>query len=145
MPHSLGSTTKHIFEQGPEAHKLHVEFEAHEALKKGQLVTLNSDGEAAAAAADAPQHTILGIAIMDAATGEMVTIATRGYAVVMGEAAANSLTPGVVESGGFNGTSGYMEYAAVSGADAAAQSVLAIGWALEGGDNGDVIKVLIKD
>jgi hypothetical protein len=81
---TLGNVTKSIFHQGPERHKLHVEFEASGTIHRGQPVKLTSDGKVEAAAAGDDAALIIGISIHEeeGAYPGYVTVAMKGYAVI---------------------------------------------------------------
>jgi len=67
-----------------EEDKLSIEFTANGAILKGQPVKLGIDGRVTLWAKADLQHLFLGIALSDCADGGLVTIATRGYALIWG-------------------------------------------------------------
>lgn len=80
---TLGTQTRTIF-LNKEQHKLHLEFTANNTIKIGQPVKLHTDGTVQAyLAGDAGTTPILGYALHDATSGQLLTVATRGYAVIM--------------------------------------------------------------
>jgi hypothetical protein len=145
MPSTLGSVTKHVFEYGPEAHKLHLEFvvATGQTIHKGDPVLQDTAGKLTAAGAAAPNHTMIGVAIHDAGQGEFCTVAMRGFTVVIGESAAGSQNCGPVKLGSWNGTTLRRAYAAVTGTDDAAKLALLAGHAIEPGDAAVEIKVVL--
>lgn len=80
----FGDKTKTIFLKGAEAHKLHHEFvvATGQTIKKGNLVTLNTDGEVVLAADGAKSHLVIGHSVHNGAAGEFVTVAMKAYAIV---------------------------------------------------------------
>lgn len=136
----FGATPKTIFLNGPEQHKLHLEFEVKAAntVYKGQPVKLDAAGTIVPAAAGNGPGIIIGYSIHDGAAGELVTVACRGYAVVNAEASTDALVAGPVKYAAMNSATGYAEYD-----DATVDTTNVAGFALDGGDNGDVIRVLV--
>jgi hypothetical protein len=138
MPESLGSVTKTIIEH-IEAHKLNLEFEANGDIVAGDLVALEAAGTVVAGTNSADEHSVIGIALMDAADGDMVTVSMRGFALVVGESEAGGVDCGPVELGSFNATTGLREYLASS---AVAKTV---GWNIvQTLADGDELKVVLK-
>lgn len=79
-------------------------------IRKGQLVQLSGSAELiqrVAAAADA--YKAIGVCIHEGPFSSLVTVAMKGYVVVIGKAAANNMVPGPVEVTSFaaNGTPQY--------------------------------------
>lgn len=139
MPNTLGSETTTIFLKGVENHKLHHEFEAGAALKAGQMVKLNATGQIVALAAGDNQDLFVGVLIHDTDSGDLGTVATRGYTILRAESSA-ALTPGPVQAGTFDGTNLVNEFATSTGHDKS------IGWALDVAlAANEEIRVLIKD
>jgi hypothetical protein len=132
MPASLGSVTTSRFEHDPEAHKLHIEFEvaAAQSVYKADPVVLATNGKVQAAASGDSVYKLLGVSIHDGGAGDRVTISMKGYCVVNAEAAAASFDAGSCKLGAWNATTGLREYAAVTGADDAAKTALAVGFNL---------------
>lgn len=161
MPGTIGDTTKTLFLVGPEAHKLHLEFEVNTGatIEKGQLVILATNGKIAPAGTAAAEHTVIGVALHSGTAGELVTVATRGYSVIFAEA-KSALNAGPVETYTGAGTNypqrvnaaastTYYVAATSGGAVTTAftpNPVDMIGWSLDvAGDAGDVVRVLLKD
>lgn len=115
MPATLGDVTKNVFEHTPEAHKLHIEFvvQTGQTVHKGDPVVLHTDGTVKAAATADPAYKIIGVSIHDGAADERVTVAMKGYCVVIGEAAAASFNAGPCKLGAWNGTTLRREFAAM--------------------------------
>lgn len=103
MPGTLGSTTRLVFMEEPEPHKLHIEFEAGAALRSGQQVKLNGTGQMIALADGDSAHLCIGVLIQDVASGERATVACRGYCMVIARA-AGAITPGPVEIAAYDST-----------------------------------------
>lgn len=84
--YSTGSTTKNTFRNGPEVHKLHLEFTpaAGEVIHKGQPVVLEEDGTISGAVAASEEEDIIGVSIHEgsSAYGDTVVIAMRAYTVI---------------------------------------------------------------
>jgi len=146
MPASLGSTTTTKFHYGPEMGKLHIEF----AVAVGQTVhaadpvILAALGTVQAAAASATKQTIIGLSIHDGVAGELVTVAVKGYVVVLGEAGAAALNAGPVMLGVWNATTNRREYLVAAGADAQVINTLTVGSCLAPvALDGDAIMVLL--
>lgn len=97
-----------------ESHKLSLEFEAAEAIKKGQPVKLNAAGKVAVWAKADGRDLLVGYAYSDAALGDNVTVFTRGFMVIFA-ASAGAFSCGPVIYNGYstttiNDTSGYSTY-----------------------------------
>lgn len=132
MPASLGSVTKARFEHDPEAHKLHIEFDvaAGQTVHQADPVVMATNGDVQAAASGDSVFKLVGVSIHDGIAAERVTISMKGYCVVNGEAAAAPFDAGSCKLGAWNATTGLREYAAVTGADDAAKTALAVGFNL---------------
>ena len=105
---TIGNKTKSVFEVGPEAHKLFVEFEASGVIHRGQPVTLTSDGKVQAATASSKANAIIGISIheQEGSYSGHITVAMKAYAVIMAEA-NETITPGPVVYSGFSDATAY--------------------------------------
>lgn len=126
-------TKKTLFLKGPESHKLHQEFvvAAGQTVKKGQPVTLNTDGEVVPAGANAASRTIIGYSVHTGAAAEYVTVAMKAYALVwaMPNAAVNA---GPVAYDGLNTTDNdYSSFKAAAGTAGASTAEEVTGWALD--------------
>jgi len=109
MTTQIGNKTLSIFEQGPESHKLFVEFQVDGDIHKGQPVVLHSDGDkVTAASASSTADQIIGISIHNgySAYGDNVVIAMKAFAVINCKA-AETFTPGPVVYNGFDTTDAY--------------------------------------
>lgn len=142
MLSNLGEKTKSAFLKEVENHKLHQEFEvaASNTVFKGQPVKLDATGKIVPAAAAEAEHNIIGVAIMDGAEGELVTVGMRGYAIIWAESVA-ALTPGPIKYTGYNGTTEYnqVDSGTVTQANA-------MGWALDvASAAAELVRVVIKD
>jgi len=109
-------------------------------IYKGQPVQLQSDGTIEPVVNGDYAYKNIGIAMHDGTGGELVTVMMKGFAIVFMESATDSLVAGpvTVHSGGYNTTSGYMQVD-----DASVDQENQLGWALDPGDDGDVIRVVI--
>jgi len=90
MTTTLGRKTLSTFEQGPEAHKLFVEFQADGVIHKGQPVVMHADGDkVTAATASSTAAKIIGVSIHEgnSAYGDYVTIAMKAFVVIQAKAA----------------------------------------------------------
>lgn len=72
--------------------------------------------------------------------GEEATIITRGFCVVYMKLVADNVVPGPVKAAGFDAATGYNKVAVLGASD----EKLHIGWNLEGGSTGAIVKVLVK-
>ena len=141
---SLGNTTKTVF-LSTENHKQTIEATAAVAIKKGQPVKLDANGKVSLWTKANLRHTLIGYAYHDCAADELVTIWTRGYAVVYGISTA-ALSAGPVAYQGYDnatslgGAVGYSQYA--NSATAEENNA----WALDSaaGANG-LVRILLMD
>jgi len=128
-----------------ESHKLAIEFEAAAAVKKGQLVKLDTTGKVTPWAKADLQHTIIGMCHDDAAIGELVTVHTRGYALIYGisnaiQNAGLATFESFDTSNAVNGVTGYSKFSISAVADQD------MGWALDAATAANqLIRVLIRD
>lgn len=108
---AFGENTKTVFLNEAESHKLHLAFTASVAIKKGQPVKLTDDDEVGLLIGDGTDADhLLGYSIQNAAVGDQVTIAVRGYAVIFAMSGA-AVTVGPVRYSGVNsGDAMYMNY-----------------------------------
>lgn len=143
MPYPLGDVTKTTFLK-LESHKLFHEFEVEAAVTiyPGQPVFISGD-EQVSPITTTPEatHLIIGIAMQGGTAGELITVMMKAYAIVFMQAETASLAAGAVRTGStsvYNATDGY-NYVD----DASVTAANIIGWALEGGDADDVIRVAI--
>lgn len=172
MPGSVtvkGKPTKSTFLYGPEAHKLHLEFDlspnpSHAAIHKGQPVKLEKithgdvDYDCVVPAAQKEREkNIIGVSIheMDSAYKGAIVVATRGYTVIYGKAggAMNIGTPVYYDS--FDNTdstaysvkshqhNGYSVFKAVNPDHSEDYAI--VGWVLETCAENDIVKILIKN
>jgi len=89
MPSTLGSETRLVFFEEPVPGNIHLEFEAGAAIKKGQQVKLEAATGKVIPLADGDNARLcIGVAIMDIASDERGTIATRGSCVILARAGA---------------------------------------------------------
>lgn len=139
---TLGNQTITI-ELHSENHKTGIELEAAAAIKKGQPIKLTSVGKATPWAKADLQHTFIGHARWDAAIGDMVTIASRGYAILHGISNA-AVTCGPITYEGLQASGQYTGIAKYGSASVDATNC--IGWALDDAAGaGELIRVLMKD
>lgn len=151
MPYLKGNTSKTTILVGPESHKLMLEFEADGDIHVGQPCKLHSDGGKVSPCASGDAASLMvGVSIHEAesAYGAYVVLATRGYVVIKAQS-SGSVTPGPVQYAGFDATTLYnkvADLAVVATPDGAAAlpESLHVGWALDAGDTGEIIRVLVK-
>ena len=151
MPYLKGNTSKSTILVGPEAHKLMLEFEASGDIYVGQPCKMHADGgKVAPCVSGDPASAMVGISIHEgeSAYGEYVVLATRGYVVIKAQC-DGAVTPGPVQYAGYDGTTGYNKIAdlaevATPAEAAALPESLHMGWALDAGENEDIIRVLVK-
>lgn len=153
MPYTFGNVAKSTFLNGPESHKLHLEFEATDDINVGQPCKMHADGgKVSPCAADDAEKLMVGISIHPgkSAYGDYVVLATRGYAVIYAQSTA-AVTPGPVQYKGYDAGTGYNKVATLAAVttpaeDAALPSSLHFGWALDKAtEAGQIIRVLVKD
>lgn len=80
---SLGNPSKSTI-LDYEEDKISIEFTASGAINKGQPVKLTNAGKVILWAKTDLQHLCLGIALSTQADGELISVVTRGYAIVYG-------------------------------------------------------------
>jgi len=136
MPESLGSETKTLLIKS-ESHKMAHEFTALAALKKTQLVKLNTAGQIVALAADNSEHLHIGYVIHDVAAGKKGTVVMRGYSIIKGISTGNNAGPVMYK--GFDAVENLNSYATATSQD------VCVGWALETAIADEEIFVVIKD
>jgi len=138
----FGEKTKSVFLKGVESNKIHQEFEvkAGSSVIKGQPLVLNTDGTVLPAAAGAKSFTVIGYALHTRATGELVTVAMKAYAIVWGQS-LGALNAGPVKVGAAPTDTTYGGYVAT--ADAAGADV--VGFALDAAAAADeLVRIAIQ-
>ena len=140
----LGGKSKTVFLHSEED-KTSQEFITSAIVKNGQPLKLDNAGTVSPWAATDLIHKLVGYAISDAASGEMVTAWTRGYAIIYAiSSAATNAGPVAYQaydsSTDIGGTTGYSTY--TNSATAAQNN----GWALDqsAGAN-ELIRILLMD
>ena len=151
-----GGVSKSTFLYGPEAHKLHLEFDLSpnpqaDGIHRGQPVKLskvsyegsNYDCVVPLAAGDLEADCI-GVSIheLDSAYKGAVVIATRGFTVIYGKA-SGALDIGIVVMYDGYDSSGYSKFKAVNVNNS--EDAKQMGWAIETVGDGDIVKILIKN
>lgn len=113
--------------------------ETQGAIYPGQPIVLVGSGEKVKPlAAGASYFNAIGFSIHQGEPGELITAVVKGHAVIAAESGENSLVPGPVKVLGFNTSTKRVKYGATTThADVA-------GWALDAGDTGDDIRVLVS-
>lgn len=109
--------------------------------KIGQPLVLVGDGTVEPMKIENTTQQVIGIAMQDKSETEAVTIMMKAHSVIFAECETDTLVAGPVRLGTsavYNATTGY-----VLVDDATVDHNDQIGWALEGGDDGDVIKVAL--
>ena len=142
MPETLGNTTKTVFLNEIENHKLHLEFEvaAGQTVYQGQPLVLNADGTIQGAAIGASKHLVIGYSLHDSTDGELCTVGMRAYSVIWADS-ESALVAGPVKFAGYDGVTGYNKFEddLVTAADA-------IGWSLDVATAGqERIRVALMD
>lgn len=142
MPYPFGTDTKTILLKH-ESHKLHQEFEVNtgQTVKKGQPVVIAGDELVQPAGTGSTTQQIIGISIHDGIAGELVTIVMKAFVIIFAECETNSLVAGPVRLGSaavYNATTGYVLID-----DLSVTHLNQLGWAIEGGDDGDIIRVAL--
>jgi len=142
MPYLFGDTTTTTILKS-QSHKLSEEFEVNtsKTVYKGQPVVIAADGKVEAAGTASTTQQIIGYSLHDGTAGELVTIVLKAYAILFVECETDSLAAGPVRLGSsavYNATTGYVLID-----DASVSATNQIGWAIEGGDDGDVVRVAL--
>ena len=109
-------------------------------IYKGQPVQLETDGTVRPLVAGDYRYKSIGIAMHDGLDAELVTVMMKAFVIVFMESATDTLVAGPVKihANGYNATTGYLEVD-----DASVTTANMLGWALDDGDDGDVIRVAI--
>lgn len=139
MPAQITSTTKDAVHKS-ESHKLHDAYTVKAAVTvtKGQLVKLDSaTGHIEPAAAGEANINVIGVAVMDGVAGDVVTVMTKGFAIIWAEA-EGAVVCGAVKAGTGMGTN-YQQVDETSVTDADA-----IGWALDNVADTEECRVLLS-
>jgi len=110
------------------------------AIVKGQMVQLQSDGTIEPVINGNYRYTSIGVAMHDGLGEELVTVMMKAFVIIFMEAATDSLVAGpvTIHSNGQNSTTGYLEVD-----DASVTTANMLGWCLDEGDDGDVVRVAI--
>lgn len=142
MPYLFGTDTKTIILK-QESHKLFQEFEVAtgQTIYKGQPVYISGDGEVTAAGTSTTTQQVIGFSMHDGVAGELITVMMKAHAIIFAECETDSLVAGPVRIGTtavYNATTGYVLID-----DASVGATNQLGWALEGGDDGDVVRVAL--
>lgn len=142
MPYQLGSTTESTFLK-LESHKLFHEFEVATGatVYKGQPVYISGDGEVTPLGTSGTTQQCIGISMHDGEAGDLVTVMMKAFAIIWAECETDALAAGPVRIGTsavYNATTGYVLID-----DATVGATNQIGWAIEGGDDGDLVRVAI--
>lgn len=136
---AMGETTKTVFLNNVESDKLHLAFEASSEVRKGQPVKMagtDNDVIIKPVGDGTDNHAIIGYSVQNAVLGDQVTIAMKGFACIFAKCSA-TLVPGPVKYTGLTTGDIYTEY------DQATEATMnAI--ALDGGDVGDIIRVVLQ-
>jgi hypothetical protein len=138
MPTPFGTTTAALFLK-LESHKLFEEFTvaAAQTVKKGQQITQTVTGTVQPIAAASAPHLVIGIAMNNAAAGEVVTVMLKAYAIVYCESNAAATNAGPVKWAAWNSTTLLTE---VSSTSVDATNIM--GWAIDAGAaDGSVVRV----
>lgn len=142
MPYLFGTDTATKILKS-ESHKLFEEFEveASQTIYKGQPVYITGDGQVTPAGTSTTTQAMIGISMHDGTAGELVTVMMKAWAIIFAECETDSLAVGPVRIGSsavYNTTTGYVLID-----DASVGATNQIGWALEGGDDGDIVRVAL--
>jgi len=142
MPYSVGTATTTIILKS-ESHKLAHEFEVETAVTivKGMPVYITGDLQVSPNTKDTTTQQTIGIAMNDAAAGELVTVKMKAYAIIFVEVETDALAAGPVRIGSTNPYNGTTKYTLID--DASVSTSNMIGWAIEGGDDGDVVRLAL--
>jgi len=142
MPYLFGINSKTTFLK-TESGKLFEEFvvQATKSVKKGQPVIITGDGQIDAAAVGSTTQQVVGYSMHDGAAGVLVTVMMKAPMIIFAEIETAGLVAGPVRIGTtspYNATSGYVLID-----DASVSTTNMLGWALEGGGIGDIVRVAL--
>jgi len=109
-------------------------------IYKGQPVQLETDGTIRPVVAGDYRYKNIGFSMHDGVDGELVTVMMKAFAIIFMESATASLVAGPIKihANGYNTTTEYLEVD-----DDSVTTANMLGWALDEGDDGDVIRVAI--
>lgn len=109
-------------------------------IYRGHPGVLTADGKVEPATSSSIKQAIIGISMHNSVGGEMATFEMKAIAIVFMECATDALVAGPValHANGRNATTGYLEVD-----DSSVDHTNQLGWALDAGDDGDVIRVAI--
>ena len=135
----FGQASTTIWLKGPEAHKLHNEFEvaAGETVSVSQPVILDEDGLVKAAPAGTKKNLIIGYSIHNGKEKELVTVAMVGFTMIYAKP-TTTITAGPVKNGLMNTTD-----PAYLSVDNTVDATDQFGWAIDAGDAGDKVRVVL--
>ena len=105
----------------------------------GQPVVLTGSGEKVKPLASGVGFlSAVGVSIHKGLPGELITVIMKGHAVLAAESGETSLIPGPVKVIGFNTSTLRVKYGVTS------TDTDVAGWALDSGNDGDAIRVVIS-
>lgn len=144
---SFGTSTKSVV-LAEEEDKIRIEFTTAAIVKKGQPVKLTATGTITPWAKTDLQHLCVGYCDADAASGALVTVVCRGYAIIFGiSAAAVVCGPGTYN--GYDSTNADTnQYSAIGYSiyGAATDVTDAIAWVIDPASAANqLMRVLIKN
>ncbi len=124
---TFGDPTKSTFKKEVDSHGIHHAFtvQAGQSVKKGQPVELHTNGTVRPVTSATFQTTCIGIALMDRAAGEEVTVATFGHSIIRAKA-KTALNAGPVFYDSYDGTLNLLVYD-----DTSVTAANIAGWSLE--------------
>lgn len=142
MPYLFGTDTSTIVLKS-ESHKLFQEFEVEtgQSVKKGQPVVIAGDETVQAAGIASTTQEIIGFSMHDGDAGELVTVMMKAFAILFVEVETAALVAGPVRLGTtsvYNATTGYVLID-----DATVGATNQVGWAIEGGGVGDIVRLAV--
>ena len=153
MPETLGDVSVNVFEEGPEAHKLHMEFvvATGQLVRKGMHVKMDATGKLLHAASGDASDLCIGVAHANAEADERVTVVMRHFTAVWAQTGAASTDAGpaelgaIVASGGDEATDPTLRkyVATTAGTGANDQPANTVGHILTPGEDGDPTLVAI--
>ena len=142
MPYLFGTDTTTIVLKS-ESHKLFQEFEVTtgESVKKGQPVIIAADEEIQEAGTTSTTQQIIGFTMHDGDAGELVTVMMKAYAILFVECETAALAAGPVRLGSTNVYNAATGYVLID--DDTVGATNQVGWALEGGGDGDIVRLAV--
>lgn len=141
---TFGTPSKTIL-LASEEDKISIEFTTNAAIAEGQFVQLNADGTVGVWVKANGRSSLLGIALSTAASGALLTVLTRGYALTYGISGAAQAS-GLGTSTGYDTTTVVGSLKGYNTITITATDSEMVGWALDvAAAAGQLIRFLVRD